>query len=416
MGRARRVDPGPLRRQRHVGQHLRSSSPSPAIDGALVGGASLKPDEMAGIVARAGITAAARGLASAGDWGGACAPRARSSSSSSTGSASAAIPPADAVAAADMPSLARPARGPGRTRSSERPRTRWGLPAGQMGNSEVGHLVTSAPVAPCSRTSPGSTPRSRTDRSSTAPALPRACASSPGDRPPPHRRPRRPRWRPRPRPAPAGAGRAGRAAPASPRSGSMRCSTGATRHPYSALGFVRDLEASARDDPSGCPRRVSRRPVLGDGPRPALGAHRAGVRRDRARGGGARALGDGGDRGRRTREARPTSSSLPTVDRRRRRVRCATATRSSTSTSGPTARASWCTRSRTRGSVRSSSASPDGRPAPTGLLVVTMTAYEAGLAVEVAFGPEEAPLARPGVLRGRHDASSTSRRPRSTPT
>ena len=34
----------------------------PAIDGALVGGASLKPDEMAGIVARAGLTAAARGL------------------------------------------------------------------------------------------------------------------------------------------------------------------------------------------------------------------------------------------------------------------------------------------------------------------------------------------------------------------
>jgi triosephosphate isomerase len=36
----------------------------PSIDGALVGGASLKPDEMAGIVARAGMTAAARGLAS----------------------------------------------------------------------------------------------------------------------------------------------------------------------------------------------------------------------------------------------------------------------------------------------------------------------------------------------------------------
>jgi len=34
----------------------------PAIDGALVGGASLKPDEMAGIVARAGMTARARGL------------------------------------------------------------------------------------------------------------------------------------------------------------------------------------------------------------------------------------------------------------------------------------------------------------------------------------------------------------------
>jgi triosephosphate isomerase len=34
----------------------------PTIDGALVGGASLKPDEMAGIVARAGVTARARGL------------------------------------------------------------------------------------------------------------------------------------------------------------------------------------------------------------------------------------------------------------------------------------------------------------------------------------------------------------------
>ena len=36
----------------------------PAIDGALIGGASLKPDEMAGIAARAGLTATARGLAS----------------------------------------------------------------------------------------------------------------------------------------------------------------------------------------------------------------------------------------------------------------------------------------------------------------------------------------------------------------
>jgi triosephosphate isomerase len=35
----------------------------PDIDGALVGGASLKVDEMAGIVARAGLTAAARGHA-----------------------------------------------------------------------------------------------------------------------------------------------------------------------------------------------------------------------------------------------------------------------------------------------------------------------------------------------------------------
>jgi triosephosphate isomerase len=36
----------------------------PSVDGALIGGASLKPDEMAGIATAAGIIAAARGLAS----------------------------------------------------------------------------------------------------------------------------------------------------------------------------------------------------------------------------------------------------------------------------------------------------------------------------------------------------------------
>jgi triosephosphate isomerase len=36
----------------------------PSIDGALVGGASLKPDEMAGIVGRAALTARARLAAS----------------------------------------------------------------------------------------------------------------------------------------------------------------------------------------------------------------------------------------------------------------------------------------------------------------------------------------------------------------
>jgi triosephosphate isomerase len=38
----------------------------PSVDGALVGGASLKPDEMAGIVSRAAMTAAARAAADAG--------------------------------------------------------------------------------------------------------------------------------------------------------------------------------------------------------------------------------------------------------------------------------------------------------------------------------------------------------------
>ena len=35
-------------------------------------------------------------------------------------------------------------------------------------------------------------------------------------------------------------------------------------------------------------------------------------------------------------------------------------------------------------------AAPDGRPAPTDLLIVTLTEYEAGLPVDVAFPPEEA--------------------------
>jgi triosephosphate isomerase len=43
----------------------------PAIDGALVGGASLKPDEMAGIVARAALTARARAGVGAAAWTGA---------------------------------------------------------------------------------------------------------------------------------------------------------------------------------------------------------------------------------------------------------------------------------------------------------------------------------------------------------
>ena len=55
-GRPGAGTPDALRRQRdsaNIGEFLAE----PSIDGALVGGASLKPDEMAGIVARAGITA-----------------------------------------------------------------------------------------------------------------------------------------------------------------------------------------------------------------------------------------------------------------------------------------------------------------------------------------------------------------------
>ncbi len=59
---------------------------------------------------------------------------------------------------------------------------------------------------------------------------------------------------------------------------------------------------------------------------------------------------------------------------------------------------------------------PDGRPGPRDLLVVTMTEYEAGLPVEVAFPSEQVPLAGRGGVARPAGASSTSRRPRSTPT
>ena len=60
LGRRPRTRAGALRRQRHSA-NIDEFLAEPAIDGALVGGASLKPDEMAGIVARAGLTARARG-------------------------------------------------------------------------------------------------------------------------------------------------------------------------------------------------------------------------------------------------------------------------------------------------------------------------------------------------------------------
>ena len=66
--------------------------------------------------------------------------------------------------------------------------------------------------------------------------------------------------------------------------------------PRSALEFVPALEARAGRRPPGCPDRVRGRAVLRDGPRPALGPDGAGLRRDRPRGGGARAQRDRRDR------------------------------------------------------------------------------------------------------------------------
>ena len=68
--------------------------------------------------------------------------------------------------------------------------------------------------------------------------------------------------------------------------------------PSSALGYVRDLEDGAGDRAPGRADRDGGRALLGDGPRPALGPGRARVRRDRARGGGACVERRRGNRGR----------------------------------------------------------------------------------------------------------------------
>ena len=81
--------------------------------------------------------------------------------------------------------------------------------------------------------------------------------------------------------------------------------------PSSALGFMRDLEARLAAVHPDARDRDRRRPLLGDGPRPALGADRARLRRDRVRGGGARAH-------RRPRPSRPaTPAARPTSSSRR---------------------------------------------------------------------------------------------------
>ena len=92
--------------------------------------------------------------------------------------------------------------------------------------------------------------------------------------------------------------------------------------PRSALGFVADLEARLRGGPSRRPHRVGRRALLRDGPRQPLGPRRAGLRRDRPRGGGAcrqrHGRHRGGLRARRERRVRG-----PDRDRWRRRDRSA---------------------------------------------------------------------------------------------
>ena len=69
----------------------------------------------------------------------------------------------------------------------------------------------------------------------------------------------------------------------------------------------------------------------------------------------------------------------------------ATASRSCTPTSARTVPGSWCTRLSERDFIGFDRAAPDGRGAPRGLAVTTLTEYEADLPVAVAFPPAVVP-------------------------
>ena len=362
----------------------------PAIDGALVGGASLKPDEMAGIVARAGLTAARtprRGVTGATALG---RPR-PIVLVVLDGFGIGRDPAADAIAAAPMPIWrGLLARWPhAHARASE---DAVGLPPGQMGNSEVGHLNLGAgrPVLqdlPADRRghrrrlvlrATGAARGVRPRRATPDGRLHLVSLVGPGRRPRQRPPPRRPR-------------RAGGADAASRDVRVHALLDGRDTPPSSALGFVARPRGAA--SPTAHPDardRVGRRPLLRDGPRPALGPRRARLRRDRPRGGRARrrrataAIEAAYARGENDEFVGPTV--IDGVDgrgpRRRRRHPRQLPGRP---------RAPADPRARRR---RRSPASTGPRPTAVrrrrDLLVVTMTEYEAGLPVEVAFPPEEA--------------------------
>ena len=311
----------------------------PDIDGALVGGASLKVDEMAGdrgarrpdcrgrsqrSLTRA-MTTARAATARAGR------PRRlrrRHATARTTRS-----PPAQhaALARAARRVAAFAARGVGPRRSACRP-ARWATARSATS--------TSAPAGRSSRTCRASMPRSRTApspatrRSSRPFAALRSrgvgCTSSACSGPAASTRstgtPSRSRgWR-------SGTGRR--------TSSSTACSTGATRRRGRRTEFVPDFEARLRRGAPGRAHRHHRRPLLRHGPRPALGAHRsaattpsstaaASTRRVARR----RPSLDGYARGENDEFVQPTV--IDGVD-----GRSATATWSSTSTSAPIGRAS----------------------------------------------------------------------------
>ena len=374
----------------------------PRIDGALVGGASLKPDEMAGIVARAGVTARPAGAAAARER--------RSRPADRAGPRPIVLVVLDGFGIGPRPGRRRDRR------SADMPRwrgllARWpharargvgggGRPAarpdGQLARSATS---TSAPAGRCSRTCRASTPRSPTALFDAARRSSRPCRRAPAAGRPLHLVSLI---------GPGGvhandrhlvaARRAGRATRRRRASRVHALLDGRDTPPRSALGFVPDLEARLADGPSRT-RAIAtrRRPLLRHGPRPALGPGRARLRRDRPRRGAARAADRARrDRGglrarreRRVRRSRPSSTAST--------ARSATATRRPRQLPRrPGAPADPCARRRARSTASTGRRRPAARP--RGLLVVTMTEYEAGLPVEVAFPPEIGPVARRGGL------------------
>ena len=136
-------------------------------------------------------------------------------------------PAADAIAAAPMPRWrGLLARWPHSVLQASEGAV--GLPVGQMGNSEVGHLNLGA-GRPVLQDLPRIDAAIRDGSFEERPALLAACERARETGRAAHRRPGRAGRRPRPRPAPARAGPDGGARRACRRSASTRCSTAATR-------------------------------------------------------------------------------------------------------------------------------------------------------------------------------------------
>ena len=183
--------------------------------------------------------------------------------------------------------------------------------------------------------------------------------------------------------------------------------------PKSGLGFVEQLEAHLRELGVGRDRH-RHGPLLRDGPRQALGARREGVARDGARRGRSGLLGRGRGVGAATREGVTDEFVVPAVVTRDGEpvgTHRATATRSSSSTSARTAPA----RSRARSSTRRSTGFERPRlPAPALRVPHRVRPDDPG-ARRLRQGPAAA-ACWPTSSPTRACASCTSPRPRSTRT